>query len=162
MYVINHFSLAAFKILSSSLPLCALNHSVKSYSLRPKSLESTRLLCPWNFPGKSMVIGYYFLLQGILLIQGSNPCLLYLLYCRKILYYCTTWEAPLTLHSLIILCLSMVFFGYFLVYFFELIESLSISFPRFGKSGAIVSSDKLSAPFSCSSFAIPIIWIRST
>ena len=101
-------------------------------------------------------------IQGILLIQGSNPCLLYLLYCRKILYDCTTWEAPLTLHSLIILCLSMVLFGYFLVYFFELIESLSISFPRFGKSGAIISSDKLSAPFSCSSFVIPIIWVRST
>ena len=36
----------------------------------------TRFLCPWNFPGKNTVVGCHFLLQGILLTQGSNPRLL--------------------------------------------------------------------------------------
>ena len=39
----------------------SVTQSLKSYSLRPDSLESTRLLYPWNFPGKGIVIGYYFL-----------------------------------------------------------------------------------------------------
>ena len=37
----------------------------------------TRLLCPWNFPGKNTAVGCHFLLQGIFLIQGWNPRLLY-------------------------------------------------------------------------------------
>ena len=37
---------------------------------------STRLLCPWNFPGKNNGVGCHFLLQGIFLTQGSNLCLL--------------------------------------------------------------------------------------
>ena len=34
-------------------------------------------LCPWDFPGKNTRVGCHFLLQGIVLTQGSNPCLLY-------------------------------------------------------------------------------------
>ena len=33
--------------------------------------------CPWNSPDKSTGLGCHFLLQGIFLIQGSNPNLLY-------------------------------------------------------------------------------------
>ena len=40
---------------------------------------ATRLLCPWNFPGKDTRAGYHFLLQEIFQTQGSNPCLLCLL-----------------------------------------------------------------------------------
>ena len=50
-----------------------------SASLRPHGMQSTRLLCPWNFPGKNTGVGCHFLLLGILLTQGSNPrlqCLL--------------------------------------------------------------------------------------
>ena len=36
-------------------------------------LQSARLLCPWNFPGKNTGVGCISLLQGILLTQGSNP-----------------------------------------------------------------------------------------
>ena len=36
--------------------------------------------CPWNFPGKSTGMGCHFLLQGIFLTQGSNPCFLCLLH----------------------------------------------------------------------------------
>ena len=35
----------------------------------------TRLLCPWNFPGKNTVAGCHFLLQGIFPTQASNPIL---------------------------------------------------------------------------------------
>ena len=31
--------------------------------------------------------------RGILLIQGSNPCLLWLLHCRQCLYFWATWRA---------------------------------------------------------------------
>ena len=32
--------------------------------------------CPWNFPGKTVGVGCRFLLQGIILTQGLNLCLL--------------------------------------------------------------------------------------
>ena len=35
---------------------------------------------PWNSPGKNTGLGCHFLLQGIFLIQGSNPYFLHLLY----------------------------------------------------------------------------------
>ena len=46
----------------------------------PPGLKPTRLLCPWNFPGKNTGMGCHFLLQGIFLNQGSNPHLLSLLH----------------------------------------------------------------------------------
>ena len=39
----------------------------------------TRLLCPWDSPGKNTGVGCCALLQGIFPIQRSNPCLLSLL-----------------------------------------------------------------------------------
>ena len=33
---------------------------------------ATRLLCPWDSPGKNIGVGCYFLLQGIFPTQGSN------------------------------------------------------------------------------------------
>ena len=39
-----------------------------------------RLPCPWNFPGKNTGADCHFLLQGISLTQGLNPCLLRLLH----------------------------------------------------------------------------------
>ena len=41
-----------------------LSHSVISDSLRPHGLQPTRLLCPWDSPGKRPRVGYHFLLQG--------------------------------------------------------------------------------------------------
>ena len=57
-----------------------LSCSVVSNSLRFHGLYPTRLLCPWDFPGKNTGVGCYFLLQGIFPTQGSNPCLLHLLH----------------------------------------------------------------------------------
>ena len=45
------------------------------------SLCPTRLLCPWDSPGKNARTGCHALLQGIFLTQGLNPCLLH---CRQI------------------------------------------------------------------------------
>ena len=52
---------------------------VTSNSLQPHGLCPTRLLCPWDSPGKITAVGCHFLLQGIFPTQGSNPCLLHLL-----------------------------------------------------------------------------------
>ena len=41
------------------------------------------LFCPLDSPGKNIVMGCHFLLQGIFLTQGSKPGLLH---CRQILY----------------------------------------------------------------------------
>ena len=46
--------------------------------------EPTRLLHPWDFPGKSTGVSCHFLPQGIFPTQGSNPGLLH---CRQMLYY---------------------------------------------------------------------------
>ena len=44
---------------------------------------AARVLCPWDSPGKNTGVGCHFLLQGILLTQGSNPGLWH---CRQMLY----------------------------------------------------------------------------
>ena len=50
-----------------------------SDSLRPHGLKPTRLLLPWDFPGKSTGVGCHLLLQGIFPTQGSDrsqvPCI---------------------------------------------------------------------------------------
>ena len=43
-------------------------------------LQSARLLCPWDFPGKNTGVGCHSFLQGIVLTQRLNPHLLYLLH----------------------------------------------------------------------------------
>ena len=50
--------------------------SVVSASSWPHGLYPSRLLCPWDFPGKTTGVGCHFLLWGIFLTQGSNVCLL--------------------------------------------------------------------------------------
>ena len=52
-------------------------------SLRPKGLQPTRLLCPWNSPGKNTGGCCHSFLQRIFPTQGSN---LGLPHCGQILY----------------------------------------------------------------------------
>ena len=52
------------------------------YSLQPCGLEPTRLLHPWDSPGKNTGVGCHFLLQGIFPTQGLNPGLPH---CRQML-----------------------------------------------------------------------------
>ena len=42
-------------------------------TLQPHGLQPARLLCPWDFPGRSTGVGCHFLLQGIFLTQRLNP-----------------------------------------------------------------------------------------
>ena len=53
------------------------SHSVVSNSLRPHGLSSTRLLCPWDSPGKNTGVGSHFLLQAIVPTQGLYSGLLH-------------------------------------------------------------------------------------
>ena len=55
-----------------------------SNSLRSHGLQPTRLLCPWDSPGKNTGVGCHFLLQRIFPTQGMNPDLLHY---RQILYH---------------------------------------------------------------------------
>ena len=41
----------------------SVSRSVVPDSLRPHGLQSTRFLCPWDFPGKDTGVGCHFLLQ---------------------------------------------------------------------------------------------------
>ena len=58
----------------------------------PWTAWSTRLLCPWDFPGKSTGVGCHFLIQGIFLTQGLNPGLPR---CRQTLY-CLSRQGRIT------------------------------------------------------------------
>ena len=51
--------------------------------MQPCGLYPTRLLHPWDSPGKNTGVGCHFLLQGIFPTEGSNPGLLH---CRQMLY----------------------------------------------------------------------------
>ena len=72
--------------------LCAVaSRSVISDSLQPCGLQPTRLLCPWDSPGKNTGVGCHALLQGIFPTQGSNPGLPY---CRRVLYQLSHQGSP--------------------------------------------------------------------
>ena len=80
---------------TSSL-VCSLPQS-RPTLLWPHGLYPTRLLCPWDSPGKNIGVGFHFLLQGIFLTQGSNQRLLHLLHWQVdfffFFYHYATWEA---------------------------------------------------------------------
>ena len=55
------------------------HHSTQVFthvSLQPYGLKPTRLLCPWDFPGKNTGVGCHFLLQRIIWTQGLKLHLL--------------------------------------------------------------------------------------
>ena len=73
-----------YACLSDMLKVESVSRSIVSDSLQPHRLQpATRLICPWNIPGKNSAVGCRFLLQGIFLTQRQNPGLLH---CRQILY----------------------------------------------------------------------------
>ena len=73
--------------------------SVMSDSLQPHGQYPTRLLCPWNSPGKNTGAGYHSLLQRIFLIQRLNPGLLN---CRQILYHLSYQGSPTVRQKLLL------------------------------------------------------------
>ena len=52
-------------------------------TVQPYGLSSARLLFPWVSPGRNTGVGCLYLLQGILLTQGSNLHLLHLLHWQE-------------------------------------------------------------------------------
>ena len=54
------------------------SRSVVSNSLRPHGLQPTRLLCPWDFPGKSTGVGCHCLLQIYTLCSLKKYIFIYL------------------------------------------------------------------------------------
>ena len=72
---------------------------VTGESLQPHGLQPSRLLCPWNSPGKNTGVGCHFLLQRIFLTQGWNPGLLHL---RQILYHLNQQGSPSSLLMLMV------------------------------------------------------------
>ena len=67
------------------------SRSVMSDSLWPHGLQPTRLLRPWDFPGKSTGLGCHCLLQEIFPTQGLNPGLPH---CRETLYHLSHQGRP--------------------------------------------------------------------
>ena len=54
-----------------------LSCSVVKTLLQTNGLQPSRLLSPWDFPGRNAGVSCHFLLQGIFLTQGSNPSFLH-------------------------------------------------------------------------------------
>ena len=57
-----------------------------------KSLQTTRLLCPWDSPGQNTGVGCHAL-QEVAPTQGLNPSLLHLLHWQVGSLTICTWEA---------------------------------------------------------------------
>ena len=53
------------ELKSLLMKLKCVSRPVVSNSLQPHGLYSTRILCPWNFPGKSTGVGLHCLLQAL-------------------------------------------------------------------------------------------------
>ena len=53
--------------------VCNVNHLVVSDSLWPHELQPSRLLCPWDFPGKNTGVNSHSLLQQNLPNSGIKP-----------------------------------------------------------------------------------------
>ena len=73
-----------------------------TYELLP-----AKLLCPWDSPGKNTGVGCHALLQGIFPTQGSNPYLLYLLHCRRVLYPLGHLGSPYTYKCVFCVCVCV-------------------------------------------------------
>ena len=63
-----------------------------SNSVQPYGLQPSRLLCPWDSPGKNTGVGSHALFQGIFLTQKLN---LDLLHCRQIRYHLSHQGSPM-------------------------------------------------------------------
>ena len=77
------------KCLTSTIIARSVAQSGWTFFCNPKDCSPSGSSVRGIFPGKNTRAG--FLLQGIFLIQGSNPCLLH---CRQILYHLATKEVP--------------------------------------------------------------------
>ena len=71
------FSFDTSYLYRKLLFLLLLSRLAVSNSLPSRGLQNTKLLCPWDSPGKNTGVGCHFLLQRIFPTQGLNLCLLH-------------------------------------------------------------------------------------
>ena len=71
--------------------------SVMSDSWQLYGLLASRLLCPWDSPGKHTGVGCHAVPQGILPIKGLSLCLLHLLHYSWILLTLSCLGSPIGL-----------------------------------------------------------------
>ena len=64
--------------MSMPVLMCAQSLSCVPLFVTPRTVASWAPH-PWDFPSKNTGVGCHFLLQGLFLIKGLNPCLLHLL-----------------------------------------------------------------------------------
>ena len=107
----HHFGfLATLSLFASPVWIIHLSHAQSCLTLcDPMDCKSTRLLCPWDFPGKNTGVVCHAPQQRIFSILGSILSLLSLLYCRWILYCLSHREACLDYGSCIFM-LALEFF----------------------------------------------------
>ena len=90
----NPFTGSKTRFLSSVCIAACYVASVVSDSVQHYGLQPTRLLCPWDSPGKDTGGDCRSLLQGIFLTQESNPHLFCLLNWQGGFFTTSaTWEA---------------------------------------------------------------------
>ena len=70
----------------------ATHSSTLAWKIPP--MEKPGRYSPWDFPGKNTGVGCHYILQGIFLVQGSNPGLPH---CRQILYHLSHQGSPVTI-----------------------------------------------------------------
>ena len=74
--VLLRMSVVPSSLSLSGIPLFGLLFSFAKLCrtlLRPQGLGPAKLLCLWDFPGKTTGVGCHFLLQGIFLTERLNP-----------------------------------------------------------------------------------------
>ena len=78
-------------------------------SLQPHGPYPTRLLCPWDSPGKKTGVACHFLLQGIFQTQGLHLSLLCLLHYRQILNLLSPWGSWVSTNTICFIILTAEF-----------------------------------------------------
>ena len=82
--------------------MCVYVCSIISDSLWSHGLWPTRLLCPWNFPGKNTGVGCHVPLQGIFLTRDWTHVFCVSCTGRQILYHWATTESLYSSYSFFI------------------------------------------------------------
>ena len=104
----------------------------------------TRLLCPWNSPGKNTRVGSHSFLQGIFPTQGLNPGLLH---CRQTLHHLSHQGSPMVKQTTALRKYSSgVVFFFFQTPIKISFQSLKI-FPSWGKCTKVEMSNEVK--YSC-------------
>ena len=127
------------------------SHLAVSNSLQSHG-QPTRLLCPWDSPGKNTGVGSHSLLQGIFLIQGSNPGLPH---CRWILYFLShqggpSWGVDYLILQICIKILVIYTYSEIVAFFF------SVNFYE----GSIHRYYKMHSGYTVAQSCLPLIYVN--